>query len=424
LSIGDSHLFALELICITIPVFPYKGTTPMMTLPRALFLSTALILSACNGILPRAPHLPDQGNGVTVYDQASGVQTTNLDAQAMSRQVKVAMLLPLSGKDAKLGEAMQNAAQLALGDLGYPNFELVFEDTKSTAVGAAAAAQNISHQGVNLILGPVFADEAKAAKQVVPPTTHIVAFSTDASVAGNGSFIFGILPQDQSRQIANFAASRNLKRVLVITNKDAYGKLVTDSFINTATRHGISIVGTITLDGPITTLPPKLAPYFPATTNATAIPVDAVFMPLPADRAARVSRMLKSLPKGADVTRLGTGLLDDANLIDYPDLVGAYYAAPTPKTRTRFEQAYNRTFSSMPPRLASIGYDATALAIILGRTQGPDGYTAQAISSGNGFTGIDGLFRFKNDGIVERGLAILQLQPGGRLVAAPAPESF
>jgi len=51
-------------------------------------------------------------------------------------------------------------------------------------------------------------------------------------------------------------------------------------------------------------------------------------------------------------------------------------------------------------------------------------FSAEAITDPNGYFGADGLFRLNTDGSVERGLAILEIQPGGIQVVDPAPRSF
>ena len=80
---------------------------------------------------------------------------------------------------------------------------------------------------------------------------------------------------------------------------------------------------------------------------------------------------------------------------------------------------------SNPPRLASLAYDATLLSARLaaqGRRR--DRFAEDAIADPNGYFGADGLFRLNADGTVERGLAILEIQPGGIQVIDPAPRSF
>src|SRR3990170_354043 len=78
--------------------------------------------------------------------------------------VKVGLLLPLSGSRADVGQALLNAAQLALFDLGGERFTLVVRDTQGTPEGAAAAAEAVLAEDAALILGPLFATSAEAVK--------------------------------------------------------------------------------------------------------------------------------------------------------------------------------------------------------------------------------------------------------------------
>ena len=82
-------------------------------------------------------------------------------------------------------------------------------------------------------------------------------------------------------------------------------------------------------------------------------------------------------------------------------------------------------FGSAPPRLASLAYDATLLSARLAANQRKrDRFDADSIADPNGYFGADGLFRLTSHGAVERGLAILEIQPGGIQVIDPAPRSF
>jgi branched-chain amino acid transport system substrate-binding protein len=46
------------------------------------------------------------------------------------------------------------------------------------------------------------------------------------------------------------------------------------------------------------------------------------------------------------------------------------------------------------------------------------------LTNTSGFSGIDGIFRFRPDGTNERGLAVLRVAPGGGQVISPAPKAF
>lgn len=82
------------------------------------------------------------------------------------------------------------------------------------------------------------------------------------------------------------------------------------------------------------------------------------------------------------------------------------------------------TYGEAPPRLSTLAYDATALAAVLARTRGVGGFEPQVLTAPNGFSGTEGIFRFHYDGIAERGLAVLQVQPNGNDVVSYAPVGF
>ena len=90
---------------------------------------------------------------------------------------------------------------------------------------------------------------------------------------------------------------------------------------------------------------------------------------------------------------------------------------------------YKDTYGTPPPRVATLAYDAAALAAVLTRSaygagQEPN-FSLQALTQSSGFAGVDGAFRFLLSGEVERQLAILTVRKGGGFeVLDPAPLGF
>ncbi|MCB9986266.1 MAG: ABC transporter substrate-binding protein [Rhodospirillales bacterium] len=70
--------------------------------------------------------------------------------------VRVAILVPQSGSNAAMGQALLQAAQLAVFDLNEPNFQLIPKDTMGTPEGARMAVDQAARDGARLILGPLF----------------------------------------------------------------------------------------------------------------------------------------------------------------------------------------------------------------------------------------------------------------------------
>jgi hypothetical protein len=65
-----------------------------------------------------------------------------------------------------------------------------------------------------------------------------------------------------------------------------------------------------------------------------------------------------------------------------------------------------------------------ALAAVLAREQGGADFSARALTDASGFAGTGGIFRFSADGVVERGLAVLEVRPDGFHVVGEAPTTF
>ena len=119
---------------------------------------------------------------------------------------------------------------------------------------------------------------------------------------------------------------------------------------------------------------------------------------------------------------LGTGLWDTEALSSEPALVGGWFAAPPNNERQSFIKNYQEMFGRFPPRLATLAYDATALAAIFVK---PDGrFDPAEILVPEGFGGRDGIFRFSSQGHTNRGLSIYQVEERGVKVIEKAPSSF
>ncbi len=420
-------------------------------LPLALTIMASISLSGCmsSGGYNSQPWVnkesPQQQTAAQTPNDLSvaAVEQYNLDtpSQGLTPEVnarstiKVAILLPLSGKHSKLGNAMLNSAQMALFDLGFNDYELLPKDTKGTSAGARIAAKAAINDGAKLVLGPVFSNSVKAARQVtMGANVNMVAFSTDWTLANNKTFLIGFLPFNQVERVINHAARAGYIRVGVLSPKDNYGNSVISAYSSISQKAGIqtSRIAKFSPRGnDLNTVVRKFADYDARKSlgNAHGAPFDAVLMPMGGTLARQAGSFLDQydLPS-RDVKRLGTGLMDDKSLASDRTLNGAWFAAPDPQPRKKFERKYKNLFFAKPPRLASLSYDATALSIILahmGQKSGNNNsFSNQSITNPNGFFGIDGIFRFRRDGIVERGLAVLEYRNGKIAVIDPAPKTF
>jgi hypothetical protein len=121
---------------------------------------------------------------------------------------------------------------------------------------------------------------------------------------------------------------------------------------------------------------------------------------------------------------IGTGLWDDQRIQANATLQNGWFAAPEASGFKGFSNRYRRRFGQDPLRPASLAYDAISLVAALVKTQGPQRFSEQTLTNPSGFSGVDGIFRFRADGTNERGLSVMRVAPSGAQTVAPAPKSF
>jgi ABC-type branched-subunit amino acid transport system substrate-binding protein len=355
-----------------------------------------------------------------------------------SGPIKVALLVPMSGANADLGKAMLEAAQLALFNTESERLTLVPRDTAGTAEGAANAAKSAIAEGAQLLLGPLLAAEVEAVKPIARDAkVNVIAFSTATQLAGGNVFLMGFQPRQEVVREVSFARDKGLSKFAVLAPNSQYGHLMADSLRDAATASGGSVVKVEYLDpraaDPATAVNRLLssgasAPPTPGISSApptAANPAfDALLLPEGGAQLKQIARQLKEAGLDpAQVRLLGSGLWDDPSIAGESALDGGWFAASPPEPRSEFESRFQATYGHPAPRLASLAFDAAALAAVL-RKSGAEPFSQEAILNPSGFTGVDGLFRFTHEGLVQRGLAVLEIAPRGKVVVSPAPQNF
>lgn len=371
----------------------------------------------------------------------------------------VALLLPLSGPSAAVGESMLNAAELALFEA--PRVErlaLLPYDTGGTPEGAAAAAERAIVRGAQIILGPLLASSVKAITPLAQEAgVQVVAFSNSRSVAGDGVYILGFDPYQQVAAITKYALSQGLLRLAVLAPRGAYGDAVVQSLQATALEHGGEIVRSQYYD-------PAARDHSAAVKAATDferrhkdlleqretlerqkdevsraalkrlekldtigdVEFDAILLPDTGQTLRALASLL--LYYDVDIPKVRVLGLSDWDELRNPGrelaLVGGWYAGTPPSEWERFVGRYRQAFGKPPVRIASLAYDATALAAIIAKTVEGADYSREMLTNPNGFIGVNGLFRLNLDGVAERAYAILEVRKKEIRVLQPPPQTF
>lgn len=339
-----------------------------------------------------------------------------------SGNVKVALILPLTsptGQPSLVGQSLRNAADLAYADSNANDVTLLVKDDHSSAEGARAAAQQALSDGAELVIGPLFAPDVRAVAEVVRAAGKpMIAFSTDTSTASHGTYLLSFLIESYVDRIVDFAASKGKHSAAALIPNNDYGRVAEGEFQAETAKRGMRVLG--------------IEHYTPAT-RADAVrkiaalgdSIDTLFIPEQADAMPDMSAALIaagiSPPK---LQILGTGLWNDARVLNLPALQGAWFAAPENGGFNAFASRYRAKYNADPTRIATLSYDAVSLAAALAHSQGPQRFSDNVLLNRSGFTGADGVFRFRTDGLNDRGLAVLEIKNGKAVPVSPAPKTF
>ena len=336
--------------------------------------------------------------------------------------VEVAMLLPRSGSGNAVAVALafRNAAELALRDYPSAGVRLAVYDTRGTSDGAGAAADLALREGAQLVLGPVFAGEvgrvAVPARQAGAP---VIAFSSDANVAAPGVYLLGFLPSGDVQRIVSYAAGQGRRSFAALLPEGAYGAIAGAAFRTAVAAAGGRVAAIETYAGPA-----DIAAKAAAIARI-APQIDALLIPDGGDVVPEIAASLSAAGVTRDhVALLGSGQWDDPRILDDPALVGAWFPSPPRQGYETFAARYQAAYGTLPPRNATLAYDATVLAAGLARQPEAERFSAAAIGGRNGFAGLDGIFRFLPDGLSERRLAVFEVTGSGTRMLQPAARGF
>ena len=380
----------------------------LLKLAAALFLSLAI--AAC---APRRPPV-ETPTAETEQEPERPEQPSRLPADETRN--RVAVLVPLSGPNAALGQSILNAANLALFDTGGQRIRITAYDTSA---GAAAAANEALADASGLILGPLLADDVRAVAPIARRAdVPVIAFSNDTSVAGNGVYLMGITPGQSVDRVVGYARSRGVLRFGGLVPSDVYGERSRQALTEAVESAGGQLIGIQAFDRTAAGI--RAA----ATRLAGQGRADAVLIAAGGTTAVQAVPIVRAASPQPRI--LGTELWGtEGNIGTNVGLRGAWYAAPSDANFAPFRSRYRARYSRDPFRLASLGYDAVLLTSRIA-ADWPIGrrFPARALTDPTGFAGVDGAFRFMRSGIAERALEVREVTATGNTVVSPAPRGF
>ncbi len=367
-------------------------------LAKFVGLSMILLLAACSAVPREGP--PE----VVAPDPLDSLH-------------RVALLLPVTGPDADVGQSIANATALAMADAKVTNIRIITYDTAS---GVDAATRRAVADGNKLILGPLRGDNVLAAAAVARPAgVPIISFSNDVGVAGRNVFLLGHLPNQSIDRVVRYAKAQGLNRFGGIVSTNIYGQRASSNLTNSVRSAGGTLVGIQETDG-------SAASLDAATRRLSAMgQIDAVLV---ADSGRVAILAVPSLRKHGlrNAKILGTDLWNiDGSLASNRTMYGAWFASVSDTLYNQYATKYRTRYGRAPLRLSSLGYDSVLLVARVARDWRPGtAFPVSKLTDPQGFIGVDGAFRFMPNGLTERSLEVQEIQAGKFVTINAAPTNF
>jgi ABC-type branched-subunit amino acid transport system substrate-binding protein len=351
----------------------------------------------------------------------------------------VALLLPLTGPRAEIGDSMLKAAQLALSAPGSPVLDI--RDTGGDPARAGQAAQAAVAAGDRLIIGPLTAAETLAVGAVATPASvGVLAFTSDPAAAAPGVWTLGLTPGQQMRRLVGAARDDGRQHLAAVLPPGALGDALQAALSSAATDAGMDPPVVQRTDGSFASFTDalKTVSNYEARRGAVAARIKALREdtdPTAHQQAAELAAQPVAPPPFDTlfIAETGEQLVQAADVLGYYDvsnpqvrvlgpalwasqsgrlgrLAGAWYAALDPAARQEFVLAYQGRYGAPPSPFADYAFDAAAVARLLASE---NDFSLGSLARPEGFTGVDGALALLPDGHVRRALAVYQIDAGG-----------
>ncbi len=337
-------------------------------------------------------------------------------------KIRVALLLPLTapGNAGKIGAELKNAAKLAMRDFGQNNIQLVIKNTAGQAADAQNAATTAITERSSVVIGPLFSASVAAVSSVtLPANISMIAFSSDPGRARRGVYLMSFSPVADIKRSVNFAISQGKTKFVTLLPNGAYGTLAENALRDILNRNSGRLIAVQKYDHSNISIEAAVREI-----AAKAKSADVIYIP---DGGKVPGAILVELGRaGIDTNAklvLGSGQWESTDLSSAV-FNRTVFAGRDKRQFANFAARYKATYGASPSSTAGLAYDAVSMVAGLARRSGADPFSFASIESRNGYSGVNGIFRFGANGKPDRGLAIYQVQNGATQIVSKAPTTF
>ena len=313
--------------------------------------------------------------------------------------VKIGLLLPLSGEQKDLGNAIFNSLEMALFETQSKNIKLMLRDSGDTEKKAISAAKELEREGVSILIGPIFSSQALAIRKEINKEIPIFSFTNDESIRQKGLWVLGFSPQQQIKAIFKEIKYNAINNIAIIVPNSFYGEISLQESRRQSIKYNINIHNIYFYDV-LSNNFSELGKILDKEKNKKYKGLLIIASGKQLKEIAARAQYRGINPK--EIKYFGISGWNNPEVLDEPALIGGHFIAPQQSSFEAFVSRYFKIYNSTPLEISGLGYDILALcAIALKQTERiPD--FIDFLTRPSGYNGIFGFFRVDKNGAILR----------------------
>ncbi len=330
----------------------------IQTTKSILVLFLVAFLYSCTSVVDNKG---DAMSSLVVIQENKATKSQEVIVQDID-PIKVALMVPLTGKYAEIGVGIVNAFQLSLHEHGYYFVEVAVYDT-GDGKDVKALAKKAVKANTDVVVGPLFSKSLQEIKGIIPSNIPVITFSNDLRVIQEMSNAYTVSPNpliDMERSISYVMQNKRVRRVALLVPENSYGDVV-ELAVNKSldSKEGVELVKTIRYNpskshfnkeiGKLVTKPREEGEDF------STVDVDTVII---GDFSKRVFLLTSQFHlHDIDVSSLniiGTMQWDDMMKMRDSVLENAHYSSLNKRNVNAFKYKYRKNFKEDVPEFVEI----------------------------------------------------------------------
>jgi len=316
-----------------------------------------------------------------------------------NKKVKVGLLIPLSGKEAYLGESIYKSSEMALFETKSNHIELILDDSGSTIETAVNAAKNLEKAGVSMIIGPIFSSQAKAVRNSISRTIPIFSFTNDEASAEKGLWAFGFSPQQEIKAIFKEIKSHLIANMAIIIPNSAYGNVALETILKESSFYNIKIKNIYRYS----IVSENFSALGEELKRSKSLDFDALLILAGGKQLREMSSRAQYRGISPKNTKFfGISSWNDPDILGEPALLGGIFIAPQQSSYESFVSRYYKVYGINPTEISALSYDILSLCSAGLKEVKDIKAFLNFLTKKTGFNGIFGYFSLKENGKINR----------------------